>query len=607
MSKCNMKFLANILFLFLLLSFSNIKISAQNNRFDYNGWVTGSTDLTNTVGTCTMRTQVSGSNFLNSAPRFDDTGVTYSPTNGEGLALDHDWTNLTTSTTVTLTYSPAITNPTFSIFDINRNNPCAIAGAWTDRVTITTTPAAIINVSQAQPSEQTVSGSGSGSVTITGNMVCNGVNGAVTINITGNINTITITYSSGPTVNINGGSGSCGNPDVGASCFTTRTARTDPGRQFITIGSVSGSTCCLGAPVGQRNAPTGAQCSATQLNFSSAPTGNNGTLSYLWNSTIPVSSGTASTFNVTPVNNGITDITTSVTLQVTSNVSSGVNRGRTVCPASFSPTIRPIPTVNDPADQNLCNGLQTAVNYTGNGVAGTVFNWSNNNTAIGLPATGSGNISAFNAAAGTASVTVTPTANGCTGASQVFNFNIDGCNLPVEFLYFNGRKEKEGFHYLYWATATESKCAFYEIEKSLNALDFETVGMVNSLSENGNSTVELNYDFYYRPKNNLTHYYRLKQLNHDGSFSYSNVIALAAESDRFDFSLYPIPANQEIILEVPVDFSGQSYHIYNILGQKAKRGIIRNSYNIINLEGLDAGSYILVMDNGAYSKIFSKK
>ena len=151
-----------------------------------------------------MRTQVVGSSFLNSSPRYDDAGVSWSPTNGTGLFLDHNWSNTSTSTTVTLTFNPAILNPTFSIYDINRNNPCyslGCSGAWADKVTVNTNNGTV-SATAVQPSEQTISNSGTSTVTVLGNTVCNGVNGAVNFTIAGSPTVITITYSSGAVVDV---------------------------------------------------------------------------------------------------------------------------------------------------------------------------------------------------------------------------------------------------------------------------------------------------------------------------------------------------------------------------------------------------------------------
>ncbi len=100
----------------------------------------------------------------------------------------------------------------------------------------------------------------------------------------------------------------------------------------------------------------------------------------------------------------------------------------------FTITVNPTPTLAALANQVVCNGSPTtAVSYTGT-VAGTVFNWTNNATSIGLLASGSGNIASFNAVNNgnnpiVAQVNVTPVfaLNGvsCSGTAQSFTITVN--------------------------------------------------------------------------------------------------------------------------------------------------------------------------------------
>ena len=93
-------------------------------------------------------------------------------------------------------------------------------------------------------------------------------------------------------------------------------------------------------------------------------------------------------------------------------------------PITFTITVNPRPTVNIVANQARCHNTPTAaVSFTG-AVTGTVFNWTNSNTSIGLASSGTGNIPSFNANNTgnnpvVATITVTPvyTNNGisCSG------------------------------------------------------------------------------------------------------------------------------------------------------------------------------------------------
>jgi len=86
----------------------------------------------------------------------------------------------------------------------------------------------------------------------------------------------------------------------------------------------------------------------------------------------------------------------------------------------------PAPTVNAVADVSACATQSVVVNFSGTG--GPTFNWTNNNTAIGLNASGSGNLN-FPAAnvstPTTATITVTPTAAGCPGEPVSFDITVN--------------------------------------------------------------------------------------------------------------------------------------------------------------------------------------
>jgi len=92
-------------------------------------------------------------------------------------------------------------------------------------------------------------------------------------------------------------------------------------------------------------------------------------------------------------------------------------------------TVLPISTVADPADQVLCaNSLTNAVTFTGSD-PNTVYDWVNDNTTIGLAASGTGNIAAFAAQNSgtttvTSTITVTPSLNGCIGVPQTFTIQV---------------------------------------------------------------------------------------------------------------------------------------------------------------------------------------
>ena len=104
--------------------------------------------------------------------------------------------------------------------------------------------------------------------------------------------------------------------------------------------------------------------------------------------------------------------------------------------STITVSIAATPTVDPIADQTVCDGDNfVAINFTGS--VGTTFNWANDNTAIGLGASGTGNIAAFAGTAPTVqtvgNIVVTPVAGTCTGATESFTLTVN----PQEDATFN--------------------------------------------------------------------------------------------------------------------------------------------------------------------------
>jgi hypothetical protein len=208
-------------------------------QFTFQNWVAGNTTYTETQSGVTMTVNVTGgANFNAGSPTYNSGGV---PSPGTGLALDHNWANLSSVTTVTISFSSALASPTFSINDINRNNPCAAfcSAAWTDRVTVATNVGTVTATSPA-PSEHTITNNGTSAVTVEGNSVCSGTNAAVSFAVAGSPTVITVTYRSGATVQRSTASSPnlCGTVGGETNCRANLAACSDPGRQFITIGPI---------------------------------------------------------------------------------------------------------------------------------------------------------------------------------------------------------------------------------------------------------------------------------------------------------------------------------------------------------------------------------
>ncbi|MFB0903386.1 MAG: hypothetical protein QMB11_03310, partial [Nonlabens sp.] len=357
---------------------------------------------TNTVGTTTY-------NWTN-----DTAGIGIG-TSGTGNIASFTPINITTSPiTATITVVPTF---------LNEGTPCT---GPSKTFTITINPKGQVN-------------------TISNSVFCNG-DTILTIpfntNNTGGITTYSWTNNT-PTIGI----ASSGSENI--SSFTAINNGISPVIATITVTpSFANTISCSGTPFtftitinpsAQVNTITNKTAcnngTLAAINFDTTNTG--GTTTYSWtNDTTSIgltATGNGNIAAFTATNTGTSPITANIVV-----TPSYTNNGITCSGATkrFIISVNPSGQVNSITNQILCNGTSTnAVTFSTNNTGGTAtYSWSNSNTAIGLPATGSGNINIFNvtnsiASPISATITVTPSfANGtpaCSGPTQSFTITVN--------------------------------------------------------------------------------------------------------------------------------------------------------------------------------------
>jgi hypothetical protein len=112
--------------------------------------------------------------------------------------------------------------------------------------------------------------------------------------------------------------------------------------------------------------------------------------------------------------------------------------------------------------------------------------------------------------------------------------------LPVELVRFSATATGPAAVRLAWATASEKNSAYFQVERSLDGVAFTKVGRVVAA---GNSTATHTYAFTDAalPAGTATLYYRLHQVDLDGSFSYSPVRSVAVAGATAKLVVYPNP------------------------------------------------------------------
>ena len=177
------------------------------------------------------------------------------------------------------------------------------------------------------------------------------------------------------------------------------------------------------------------------------------------------------------------------------------------------------------------------------------------------------------------------------------SLNFGQGNVPVELVSFNALLRNDKI-ILKWETATEINNFGFEIERTNDQTIWEKIGFVPGT---GNSTENILYEFIdTKFELNSTNYYRLKQVDFNGSFELSEVVEINPVLAN-NFSLeqnYPNPFNPEtkIIFTLP-EAGFVSLKIYTSLGEELKtlhEGLLEKGIYTFNFnaENLPSGLYI---------------
>jgi len=175
--------------------------------------------------------------------------------------------------------------------------------------------------------------------------------------------------------------------------------------------------------------------------------------------------------------------------------------------------------------------------------------------------------------------TIFGNAIGCATRAQVETACLA---LPVELTHFSARPRTGAIH-LSWRTATETANAHFAVEHSRDGSRFREIGRV---AGHGTSTEPHDYQFIHENPPPGIHYYRLRQVDLDGSYQYSHTVRVMLEAGGI--SMYPNPTTG--LLEISgSETEDAEFQVSDALGKIVLEGRLQEQ--TADLSGLPEGLY----------------
>lgn len=203
---------------------------------------------------------------------------------------------------------------------------------------------------------------------------------------------------------------------------------------------------------------------------------------------------------------------------------------------------------------------------------------------------------------------------GATDSYQFIATDALGCSVsrgdvfycektPISLLQFSGEVQNAG-NMLLWSTATETNNDFFTLERATDAINFETIAIIDGAKQ---STQKRDYSHLDRNAPNGTAYYRLSQTDIGGHTERLGIIVLkrsqqpSTDLQIIGISPMPITAQALVAFNTPREET-INFDIFDIAGKKVySESVSANTGENklpINLANLSAGLYILHLTNG---------
>lgn len=187
--------------------------------------------------------------------------------------------------------------------------------------------------------------------------------------------------------------------------------------------------------------------------------------------------------------------------------------------------------------------------------------------------------------------------------------NLNESPLPVELSSFTGKVVDGTEVDLNWVTKTEVNNYGFNVERRINESEWNSIGFVEG---HGNSNSPKHYSYSDKDlfAGGSKFQYRLKQIDTDGKFEYSDVVEIEIMPTKFELSQnYPNPFNPSTTIRFSLPKETQlKINIYNMLGELVET-LANGTYEaghhkvILNASSLPSGAYVYRMESADFVQV----
>jgi hypothetical protein len=178
--------------------------------------------------------------------------------------------------------------------------------------------------------------------------------------------------------------------------------------------------------------------------------------------------------------------------------------------------------------------------------------------------------------------------------------------LPLNLLTFKGSLQSNNTTLLLWETTNETNTSYFIIERGTDGKNFQQIGTTTAKGNTTKNTYSFTDDnAIYQPSSIL--YYRLKMVDINGDYTYSNVVAISLPSLANRVSVFPNPASRDVRISLNIATDGK---VKWNLTDNAGRIILENSTQFkkgnnsfsIHVDHLPTGIYYLSITGGGVNQ-----